>query len=63
MGMTEIRETRHREGDSIKSKLKEAKYLLHEVCEELDQMEFDEKRGYRIAEDDRYDDRMSRRRY
>lgn len=68
MGMTEIRETRHREESSVMKKLKDVKMLLHEVCEELEHDEYNERRGYYITEADkydrdRYDDRMPRRSY
>ena len=73
MGMTELRETRHRgEESSVMRKLKEAKMLLHEVCEEMEHDEYNERRGYYITEADRYDrdrdrekydERMSRRSY
>lgn len=74
MGMTELRETRHRgEESSMMKKLKEAKALLHEVCMEMEEHdEYNERRGYYITEADRYDrdrdrekydERMSRRNY
>ena len=71
MGMTELRETRHREEESsVMRKLKEAKMLIHEICEEMEHDEYNERRGYYITEADKYDrdrdrygERMSRRSY
>ena len=60
MSWTEIREKRS--GKHVCDKLKEAKYLIEEVCEELESETYSERRAWRIEEDDRYDHGYNERR-
>lgn len=62
MGYTELSERGRRGSESsLKKKMKEIKMLIAEVCDELEDENYGEKRGYRVIEDDRYDERYSRR--